>query len=68
MQRTPKVFISYAREDSDKVVELRSHLGVRGYSPWMDKFDIIGGKIGNEQSFAPFDSVISFSSARLGIL
>ena len=44
MQRTPQVFISYAREDSDKVVELRSHLGVRGYSPWMDKFDIIGGE------------------------
>lgn len=44
MQRTPQIFISYAREDNDKVVELRSHLAVRGYAPWMDKFDIIGGE------------------------
>jgi hypothetical protein len=44
MKRTPRIFISYAREDYETVENLYRSLEDRGYAPWMDKRDIIGGE------------------------
>jgi len=39
-----RVFLSYAREDQEKVEELYQSLCDAGYEPWMDVNDLIGGE------------------------
>ena len=38
-----QIFISYAREDFDLAEDLYSYIKFHGFSPWMDKKDLIGG-------------------------
>jgi hypothetical protein len=40
----PLVFLCYAREDYGKVYELYQQLKNRGFSPWMDKKDLLPGQ------------------------
>jgi hypothetical protein len=40
-----QIFLSYAREDEDKVKELYQRLSDAGFKPWMDKKDILPGEI-----------------------
>jgi hypothetical protein len=40
-----QIFLSYAREDEDKVKELYQRLSDAGFEPWMDKKDILPGEI-----------------------
>jgi hypothetical protein len=40
-----QIFLSYAREDEDKVKELYQRLSDAGFEPWMDKNDILPGEI-----------------------
>ena len=39
-----KIFISYARSDYDKALELNNYLGDQGFSPWLDKKDLLPGQ------------------------
>lgn len=39
-----KVFISYARSDYDKALELYNYLSDQGLMPWMDKKDLLPGQ------------------------
>ncbi len=39
-----KVFISYARSDYDKALELYNYLSEHGMMPWMDKKDLLPGQ------------------------
>lgn len=39
-----KIFISYARSDYDKALELYTFLKNRGFSPWLDKKDLLPGQ------------------------
>ncbi len=45
----PDVFISYSREDQQKVVKLVEHLRARGLSVWMDETDIHGATMWTEE-------------------
>jgi len=40
----PKVFLSYAREDKEKVEDLYQELSQAGFDPWMDTKNIIAGE------------------------
>lgn len=40
-----QIFISYALEDGKSVQQLYQRLKDAGYSPWMDKVDLIGGQL-----------------------
>jgi hypothetical protein len=40
-----KIFLSYAREDEDSVVNLYNFLSDSGFKPWMDKKDILPGEL-----------------------
>lgn len=42
--RKPKIFISYAREDEDKVIEIYNRLKRAHCDPWLDKKDILPGQ------------------------
>jgi tetratricopeptide (TPR) repeat protein len=39
-----KIFLSYARQDEEKVEELYQKLSDAGFNPWMDKKDILPGE------------------------
>jgi len=39
-----KIFLSYASEDYETVLEIYGRLKALGYEPWMDKKDIVGGE------------------------
>ncbi|MBI1760076.1 MAG: TIR domain-containing protein [Acidobacteria bacterium] len=39
-----QIFISYAREDFKPVSELRQRLAGAGFTPWMDKVDLVPGQ------------------------
>lgn len=42
--KSPHVFLSYAREDADKVDDIYQFLKASGINAWMDKHDLIGGQ------------------------
>ena len=44
MKATPQVFLSYAREDEEKVENLYQRLSDEGFKPWMDTKDILPGE------------------------
>ena len=44
LKKQPIVFLSYAREDTAVVTDLRERLEAEGFSVWMDKFSILGGE------------------------
>lgn len=44
MKQTAKVFLCYAKEDKPQVEQLYQKLKDAGFSPWMDKVDLIGGE------------------------
>ena len=44
MKATAQIFLSYAREDEEKVEELYQKLSDAGFKPWMDKKDILPGE------------------------
>jgi len=39
-----QIFLSYARQDEEKVEKLYQKLSNAGFKPWMDKKDILGGE------------------------
>jgi hypothetical protein len=39
-----QVFLSYAREDGDRLEEVHERLITAGFSPWMDRHSILGGQ------------------------
>jgi hypothetical protein len=39
-----RIFLSYAREDQEKVEKLYQNLSSEGFKPWMDRKDIYGGE------------------------
>jgi hypothetical protein len=41
---SPRLFLSYAREDTDKVTEIYYDLVAAGFSPWLDAIDILPGE------------------------
>src|SRR4030042_4358563 len=41
---TKTVFLSYAREDAQKAVDIYEALKSRGHKPWMDKKELVGGQ------------------------
>jgi hypothetical protein len=41
---SPRIFINYAREDEDQIKELYEYLNREGFSPWLDRIDLIGGE------------------------
>lgn len=43
-QRRLRVFLSYAREDEDTVLNLYQRLQADGFQPWMDKEDLMPGQ------------------------
>ncbi len=44
MKATAQIFLSYAREDEEKVENLYQKLSDAGFKPWMDKKDILPGE------------------------
>jgi len=40
----PQIFLSYARQDEEKVKNLYQKLSDEGFKPWMDTKDIIPGE------------------------
>jgi len=44
MKATGEIFLSYAREDAEKVENLYQKLSDAGFKPWMDKKDIVPGE------------------------
>jgi Tol biopolymer transport system component len=44
VKTTAQVFLSYAREDAEKVKRLYQKLSDAGFKPWMDKKDILPGE------------------------
>lgn len=40
----PSVFISYAREDQERVLPIYEHLRNAGFRPWLDQKDLQGGQ------------------------
>ena len=44
MKATAQIFLSYARQDEEKVEELYQKLSDAGFKPWMDKKDILPGE------------------------
>jgi hypothetical protein len=64
----PKVFISYASEDSDKAAELSEELRVNGFEFWLDKEDIRGGDRWNqliEKTIREVDYFVALQSKAL---
>ena len=45
MKAVVQVFLSYAREDEERVENLYQKLSAAGFKPWMYRKDIIGGEI-----------------------
>ena len=45
MKATTQIFLSYAREDEEKVKNLHQQLSDAAFKPWMDKKDILPGEI-----------------------
>nr|NIO69804.1 TIR domain-containing protein [Anaerolineae bacterium] len=44
MKAAVQIFLSYAREDEEKVGDLYQKLSAAGFKPWMDKKDILPGE------------------------
>ena len=44
MKATAQIFLSYAREDEEKVEKFYQKLSDAGFKPWMDKRDILPGE------------------------
>jgi hypothetical protein len=44
VERTPELFLSYARADAEKVEPIYNKLRESGYTPWMDTKDILPGE------------------------
>ena len=45
MKAPAQIFLSYAREDKEKVENLYQKLSDAGFKPWMDKKDILPGEV-----------------------
>jgi hypothetical protein len=61
------IFISYAREDQVAVVPIYERLRERGYAPWMDLRDIVGGEDWERaisQAITKADFFLSFLSTK----
>jgi conflict system STAND superfamily ATPase/TIR domain-containing protein len=67
-KNTPKVFISYAREDQDDVFRVYNELRAQGLRPWIDKRDIPVGKEWDREiagdADSRFRSAFSFEEIR----
>jgi DNA-binding Lrp family transcriptional regulator len=61
LEISPKVFISYAREDKDEVCNLYEFLKQNGLSPWFDDYNLLPGEDWNfkiERAIEKSDFVI----------
>ncbi len=43
-QQEPRIFLCHAREDEEPVKKLYHQLKEAGYSPWLDKYDLLTGQ------------------------
>ena len=50
MKATTQIFLSYAREDEEKVKNLHQQLSDAGFKPWMAPKDILPGENGGKTS------------------
>ncbi|MFG6104936.1 SUMF1/EgtB/PvdO family nonheme iron enzyme [Leptothoe sp. EHU-05/26/07-4] len=44
-----QIFLAHASEDKAKVMELYEHLKKKGYKPWLDKKDLLGGQLWDDE-------------------
>jgi hypothetical protein len=44
VKKIPQVFLSYVRQDQEKVEEIYRRLLKEGYRPWMDREDVVAGE------------------------
>lgn len=42
-ENEPRIFLCHASDDKPRVIELYHQLKEAGYSPWLDKYDLLGG-------------------------
>jgi hypothetical protein len=66
-QDAPRIFISYAREDRKKALELYDKLREQGFAPWIDSYDILPGQRWDsaiEQSLLRSDFILICLSKR----
>jgi hypothetical protein len=67
VERTPMLFLSYARPDGEKVEAVYNELKKNGYSPWMDVKDLLPGErweIKLNKAIENSDFFIAFLSAQ----
>jgi len=43
-EHTPRIFLCHTKEDKPRVIELYHQLKEAGYSPWLDKYDLLTGQ------------------------
>ncbi|MGD1950754.1 MAG: SUMF1/EgtB/PvdO family nonheme iron enzyme [Leptolyngbyaceae cyanobacterium] len=51
-----RIFLAHAKEDKAKVFELYDRLKRRGYQPWLDKKDLLGGQLWDDEIKNAIDS------------
>ena len=51
-----RIFLAHAKEDKAKVFELYDRLKQRGYQPWLDKKDLLGGQLWDDEIKKAIDS------------
>ncbi len=44
-RKEPVIFLAHAREDKAAVLKLHQRLKSRGFQPWLDEIDLVGGQI-----------------------
>lgn len=67
VERSPMLFLSYARADGEKVEAVYNRLKKGGYSPWMDVKDLLAGEqweLKLNQAIENSDFFIAFLSAQ----
>ncbi len=65
---TPRVFLSYAREDFESAVRLARELTAEGFAPWFDKDNLLPGERWKKRSSVQSDRVTILSRCSLGTL
>ena len=66
MDKKTQIFLSYAREDEEQVLEIYQRLKAEGFKPWMDQADLLPGQDWDkaiQNTLRASDLVIVFLSA-----
>lgn len=51
-----RIFLAHAKEDKDAVIQLYDRLQQQGYKPWLDKKDLLGGQLWDDEIKKAIDS------------